>query len=185
MILTFVTVTISIWHQRRWGVLVSFWSSDVLTWRKCCRCAKGLVQREVTQGLEMLLLSALSEGRTSSAPRWWSGRRMICLLLWAWHESSVINYNFQHHSPVCRSCKDQAVMQIEERSNVLCLQETGRPLLGNPAGNPKQHSPSAVTDLTKGFFFFFKDLQCPSVFLDWNIFFSHLIMQHYGNKLFH
>lgn len=105
------------------GALDSSWSCDALTWRKCCRCAKGLVQREVTQGLEILLLSALSEVLTSSTTGWWSGRRMICLLLWARHESAVINYNVQH--PVTDSsdshfCKEEkAAMQVEERSVTL------------------------------------------------------------------
>lgn len=105
------------------GALDSSWSCDVLTWRKCCRCAKGLVQREVTQGLEILLLSALSEVLTSSATGWWSGWRMICLLLWAQRECAVINYNVQH--PVTDSSdshffkEEKAAMQVEERSATL------------------------------------------------------------------
>lgn len=135
-------------------ILVSSWSSDVLTWKKCCRCAKGLVQREVTQGLEILLLSALSEVLTSSTTGWWSTRRMICLLLWARHESAVINYSVQHpvtdssDSNFCREA--QAAMHIEEQSNFLSFQEihTGNlcnfgryekepdPRWVNPAGAP-------------------------------------------------
>lgn len=112
-------------------------STDVLTWRKCCRCAKGLVQREVTQGLEKLLLSALSEGLTSWATPWWRGRPMICLLLLSLAESSVINYNSQHHSPLCLCCEDQAVMQTEERSNLVCLQEDRRTPAGQPCRKPQ------------------------------------------------
>lgn len=52
-------------------------------------------------------------------------------------ESSVINYNIQHHSPVCLCCEDQAVMQIEEGSNFVCLQEDRRTPAGWPCGKPQ------------------------------------------------